>query len=88
MPRRRARSGRVTEAEPENVRAWLALGWCHKRTGRIDLAIDALEAARNADPDEPLILYNLACYWSLAGESGSRWAIWSGPWRWMPRIAA
>jgi Flp pilus assembly protein TadD len=64
---------RVTKAEPENVRAWLALGWCHKRTGRIDLAIDALEAARSADPDEPLILYNLACYWSLAG--GKRQAL-------------
>ncbi len=65
--------GRVTAAEAENVRAWLALGWCHKRTGRIDLAIDALEAARSADPEEPLILYNLACYWSLAG--GKRQAL-------------
>jgi Flp pilus assembly protein TadD len=63
----------VAEAEPENVRAWLALGWCHKRTGRIDLAIDALETALAADPDEPLIRYNLACYWSVAG--GKRQAL-------------
>jgi len=59
---------RVAEAEPENVRAWLALGWCHKRTGRIDLAIHALRSALAADPDEPLVRYNLACYWSVAGD--------------------
>lgn len=65
--------GRVAEAEPENIRVWLALGWCHKRTGRIDLAIDALETALTVDPEEPLIRYNLACYWSLAG--GKRQAL-------------
>ena len=49
------------------------MGWCHKRSGRLDLAIDALEAARAADPEEPLIHYNLACYWTLAG--GKRQAL-------------
>ncbi|MGD0896606.1 MAG: tetratricopeptide repeat protein [Thermoguttaceae bacterium] len=65
--------GRVTDSEPENIHAWLAVGWCHKRAGRIDLAIDALETALAADPQEPLIRYNLACYWSLAG--GKRQAV-------------
>jgi Flp pilus assembly protein TadD len=59
---------RVAELEPENVQVLLALGWCHKRTGRIDLAIEALEAALAADNDEPLIRYNLACYHSVAGD--------------------
>jgi Flp pilus assembly protein TadD len=59
--------GKVAELEPENVKVLLALGWCHKRTGRIDLAIAALEAALAADGDEPLIRYNLACYHSVAG---------------------
>ncbi len=59
---------KVADLEPENVGVLLALGWCHKRTGRIDLAIEALERALAADSDEPLIRYNLACYYSVAGD--------------------
>ncbi len=59
---------KVADLEPENVQVWVALGWCHKRTGRIDLAIEALETALAADNDEPLIRYNLACYHSVAGD--------------------
>jgi Flp pilus assembly protein TadD len=59
---------KVAEMEPENVQVLLALGWCHKRCGRIDLAIEALDAALAADGDEPLIRYNLACYHSVAGD--------------------
>ena len=59
---------KVAELEPENVQVLLALGWCHKRTGRIDLAIEALETALAADHEEPLIRYNLACYHSVAGD--------------------
>lgn len=51
----------------EDIQVWLALGWCHKRTGRIDLAIKALERALEVEPSEALIHYNLACYLSLAG---------------------
>ncbi len=54
---------------PGNIHIWLAMGWCHKRTGRIDLAIDDLEQACGAEPFEPLVHYNLACYLSLAGEN-------------------
>ncbi len=59
---------RVARAEPENIHVWLALAWCHKRTGRIDLAVDAMTSALAADPDEALLHYNLACYLSVAGE--------------------
>ena len=58
---------KVAELEPENVQV-CGLGRCHKRTGRIDLAIAALERAMAADSDEPLIRYNLACYHSAAGD--------------------
>ena len=54
------------ELDAENLHTWLALGWCHKRNQRIDLAIQALEEAMSVDPTEAIIHYNLACYWSLA----------------------
>ncbi|MCC7250851.1 MAG: hypothetical protein IT540_03125, partial [Hyphomicrobium sp.] len=37
----------------------------------IDLAIDALQRAQETEPDSStaaLLDYNLACYWSLAGQ--------------------
>jgi len=52
---------------PEDWRTALALGWCYKRTYRLAQAIDALERAVRQHPDQPLLRYNLACYWSLAG---------------------
>jgi tetratricopeptide (TPR) repeat protein len=53
---------------PSNLHVWLALGWCRKRTGRLDLAIAALERAEEVSPEEAIVHYNLACYWSLAGK--------------------
>jgi tetratricopeptide (TPR) repeat protein len=57
----------AAEAEPTNVHIRLALGWCYKRSRRLDLAIQALEEALEADASQAIIHYNLACYWSLAG---------------------
>ncbi len=56
---------------PGDVRVALALGWCYKRTNRLAQAIDSLDRALREHPDEPLLHYNLACYWSLAG-NGSK----------------
>lgn len=53
---------------PSNIHVWLAMGWCHKRAGRLDLAIAALERAEEVSPEEAIVHYNLACYWSLAGK--------------------
>ncbi len=58
----------AADLQPSNLRIWLALGWCQKRTGRLDLAIEALERAEEVAPDEAVVPYNLACYWSLAGK--------------------
>ncbi|MFO0958017.1 MAG: tetratricopeptide repeat protein [Isosphaeraceae bacterium] len=52
---------------PGDINAAVALGWCYKRTHCLAQAIDALERAERAHPDEPLLHYNLACYWCLAG---------------------
>lgn len=52
---------------PGDVGVAVALGWCYKRTQRLAQAIDALARAVRHRPDEPLLHYNLACYWTLAG---------------------
>lgn len=57
---------RAAKGNPGNTSVWLALGWCYKRTGKLDRAIESLEEALVAEPDDPLVHYNLACYWSLA----------------------
>jgi tetratricopeptide (TPR) repeat protein len=56
---------------PSDTRVALALGWCYKRTNRLAQAIDSLDRALRDHPDQPLLHYNLACYWSLAG-NGSK----------------
>jgi tetratricopeptide (TPR) repeat protein len=58
---------KAAKVDPDNTHVWLSLGWCHKRTGRVDLAVKALERALEVEPTEPLLQYNLACYLSLVG---------------------
>jgi tetratricopeptide (TPR) repeat protein len=61
----------AAEVAPSNIHVWLALGWCYKRTGRLDRAIKSLRNAMDAEPtddEEALLTYNLACYLALAGE--------------------
>ncbi len=58
----------AAERAPEDIRIWLAIGWCQKRIGRVDLAIDALQRALAVAPGEALLHYNLACYMALLGE--------------------
>lgn len=53
--------------QPGNSDVAMALGWCYKRTNRLAQAIDSLTRAIRINRDEPILHYNLACYWSLAG---------------------
>ncbi len=57
----------AAEGLPEDLPIYIAQGWCYKRLGRIDLAITALEKGVEIDPNSAIAHYNLACYWSLAG---------------------
>ena len=52
--------------DSDNYRILLALAWCQKRCGRLDQAIRALEQGLAIDGEQPILHYNLACYWSLA----------------------
>ena len=53
---------------PDHIHVWLALGWCYKRIGQVDRAIESLEEALHYEPGEAILHYNLACYFSLAGD--------------------
>lgn len=59
---------RATQADPKRLEPWLGLGWCLKRLGRLNDAIAMLRTGLAAVPDQQILLYNLACYHSLAGE--------------------
>ena len=59
----------AAELHPDQVHIWLAIGWCEKRLDRIERAISALEEAALIDPENALVHYNLACYFSLAGDA-------------------
>lgn len=54
-----------------NLEVGLALGWCYKRIQRVDLAIEALTEVLQANDQEAIVHYNLACYWSLSGNVGA-----------------
>ncbi len=58
---------RASTTLSESIHVLVAMAWCHKRTGRVDLAIDDLDRALKIDPGEAILHYNLACYWTLAG---------------------
>ncbi len=57
---------KAAAGSPDNIPVWLSLGWCYKRIGRLDMAIESLEEALALEPNDALVHYNLACYWSLA----------------------
>jgi tetratricopeptide (TPR) repeat protein len=57
----------AAKLRPADASVAIALGWCYKRTHRLAQAIDALECAERHNPDNEWLHYNLACYWSLAG---------------------
>lgn len=58
---------RAYAEQPGHVSLLLAMAWCYKRTDQLPRAITAMEQAYHVSPKEAVILYNLACYWTLAG---------------------
>lgn len=59
--------GRAFAENPDDIGLLMAMAWCHKRTNELPKAISAMEQAYRISPKQAVILYNLACYWSLAG---------------------
>lgn len=58
---------RAFEANPDDVDLLMAMAWCYKRTNQLPRAITSMEQAYRIAPKVAVILYNLSCYWSLAG---------------------
>lgn len=56
---------RCVDLDPSSTEGWLALGWCYKRADQIEMAVWSLEQALRSAPDDALLHYNLACYYSL-----------------------
>jgi len=59
---------RALVVKPGDVAATVGLGWCLKRSGRVDAAARAYEAALKINDEDSLLHYNLACYLSLLGQ--------------------
>lgn len=65
---------RARNVRPEVITTYINLGWCLKRTDQLDGAIGALLAAEeqcrahDSGAEHALVMYNLACYHSLAGQ--------------------
>ena len=55
-------------ARPDDLSALMGMAWCFKRIDRIDQSIETMQRAYESHKEEPVVLYNLACYYSLAGE--------------------
>jgi tetratricopeptide (TPR) repeat protein len=53
---------------PDEVHTLLGIAWCYKRIDRVEDAIQTMLRAYRACPKEPIVLYNIACYFSLAGD--------------------
>ena len=53
---------------PTDLDALMRMAWCFKRIDQLPQAIDAMKLAYQFHKDVPVVLYNLACYYSLAGE--------------------
>lgn len=63
--------------QPEDLELLMALAWCYKRTEQLPRSIEAMHRAYKAHPKQPIVLYNLACYYSLARDKNNAFS-WLG----------
>jgi len=54
--------------DAENLTTLMGMAWCFKRTDRLSAAISIMEEAYQHHAEEPIVLYNLSCYFSLADD--------------------
>ena len=54
--------------KPTDIRPLFGMAWCFKRIDQLPQAIDAMKLAYQFHKNDAVVLYNLACYYSLAGD--------------------
>jgi tetratricopeptide (TPR) repeat protein len=59
---------RALAEKSTDLQVLMGMAWCYKRTNQLPLAITAMEQAYRTHPKEAIVLYNIACYYSLGGE--------------------
>ena len=55
--------------KPGDLSSLLGIAWCQKRLGELSEAIGTMHDAYQAHPREPVVLYNLSCYYALGGQT-------------------
>lgn len=58
---------RCQRLQPDVLDVLMGLAWCYKRTDQLAKSIEAMHQAYLAHRSEAIVLYNLSCYYSLAG---------------------
>lgn len=53
---------------PMDLNALLRIAWCLKRVDQLHLAIDTMKLAYELHKNVPVVLYNMSCYYALAGD--------------------
>lgn len=59
---------RARDENAGDLTVLMGLAWCYKRRDRLDRAIELMREAYEVAPEEAVVLYNLACYFSLSGD--------------------
>lgn len=58
---------RAQAARPDELEVLMGLAWCYKRTDQLFKSIEIMHEAYLNHREQAIVLYNLACYYSLAG---------------------
>ncbi len=69
--------GQALEEKSDNLSIIMGMAWCYKRVDQLSDAIRMMQLAYEVDPENPLTLYNMACYCSLDGDK-TRMLEWLG----------
>ena len=54
--------------KPTDLIALMGMAWCFKRVDQLSNAIDTMKLAYQFHKDVPVVLYNMSCYYALAGD--------------------